>query len=202
MDCSCGCTTRGTKAERTKLKAVLHYQECPACGRCDMDALFIAGARVATGIEAQRQFNALEVPPGAVAGTRAKPDVPPLAASRVVDAVAVAEPEPEKVLDWQLPSQTPPQQTLVKVEFINGGSSIAHASYFTQSWDLISRWAVYDNGPALRRSFVPVPIPRDLRVSTLADEPAASPRKTASVVVTAPPVPKLMPVGANLAFDF
>ena len=202
MDCSCGCTTRGTKAERTKLKAVLHYQECPACGRCDMDALFIAGRKVATGREAQQQFNALDEP--ASSGVDAPVSQVPLVSDApcVVCLDAPDADEPEQVFDWQSPSRSPPQQTLVKVEFINGGSSVAHASYFAQSWDLISRWSVYDNAAALRRSFVPVPIPKHLRVSSLAGEPAVSPRETPRAAVATPAVPKPIPVGANLAFDF
>lgn len=260
MECPCGSTTRGAKADRSKIKATLHYQECPACGRCCMDMLTIDGRVVATGREAQVQFLALDAELEiAAAGKKATRKAAPPQPAPEPEPVQEPEPEPQAVpaqaqlqpvpaegvpltaeadplqpeessgpeLDWQPTSQSPGQQDLVKVEFTRGGSFVAHASYFSQSWDLISRWALYDNAADLRRSFEPKPIPSELQIETPSTPPAnAAPAAPTSPVdedapeKTSPrepvqadppparseppkPVPaSSIPIGANLAFDF
>lgn len=177
MECKCGGATRSAKAERRKINAILHYQECGACGRCSVDALYIEDKLVASGVEAQRRFQAIEAELEAGAG---KPTETPLPKSdqqelarepevAPTDSAAAEEPsqhEPEHELVWQPPSIQPAQQQMVMVEFVSGGSYVAHASYFAQSWDLVSRWAACTSRTGLRRSSESNQIPAELRVNT------------------------------------
>ena len=55
IGCPCGGMAYPTKSRRGS--AVLHWKACGACGRCGAFVLVVDGEAVASGAEAQRQFN-------------------------------------------------------------------------------------------------------------------------------------------------
>ncbi|GAB3484268.1 hypothetical protein [Azotobacter salinestris] len=118
MECNCGGLMKSGRAERSKHAALLEYQECRSCGRCNFDALLIGGKLVATGETARRQFEAFDAPPP-------------------------ADPQPARKteLDWRPTSEQPPRDQLIRVDYLTGGYYVGHGWFFTDVWDLIARWA-------------------------------------------------------------
>lgn len=60
MQCNCGASTQQKTAVRAKHKARLEYQECPRCGRVEIEVLLIGGDRIASGRDAQAMFARLD----------------------------------------------------------------------------------------------------------------------------------------------
>lgn len=161
MECECG-SARMTdaSAKRSKAGVELSYRVCSTCGRNEYVALLVRGRVVATGVEAQREFLAMEE--GAQPAAPA-PVVTPAIAAPMVEA-------------WRPVSETPPAGGLVRVRFIAGGHFIERPSFFDGRWDLIDAWHPYDNGPALATSHNPPPIPAALRAGSLTPEPKRAAR--------------------------
>jgi hypothetical protein len=143
MECKCGASMKDATATNAKVRAVFEYQVCRGCGRNDYGYLYIGGALVATGNEAQRAYFELIEGPA---------------------------PAPVDAPEWRPASSQPTGTGLIRVRFAFGGYAIERPSYFAASWDLIDGWQPYDNGPALAASFSPTPIPLALRVGTAVPE--------------------------------
>ncbi|ASL26209.1 hypothetical protein ACG10_07725 [Azotobacter chroococcum] len=185
MQCSCGASTKPGRAERSKQRAVLEFQECPACGRAHFDALRIGGQAVASGEAARRQFEALDAPEPSDPGE--PPNCPP--------EKAIPRPTRTTELDWRPTSETPPRDQLIRVDYLTGGYCVGHGWFFDAVWDLIARWAPCRSDEGL----IPWPTTTPL-VGTPFDADAAP----ALEISLPPPIQtaELPPVGTNFAFAF
>ncbi|WP_349616964.1 hypothetical protein [Azotobacter salinestris] len=182
MQCSCGASTKPGRAERSKQRAVLEFQVCPACGRCHFDALRIGGQVVAAGDEARRQFEALDAP---------EPSERPHCSPEK----AIPRSARTTELDWRPTSEQPPRDQLIRVDYKTGGYYVGHGGFFDGLWDLIARWAPCRSDEGL----IPWPTTTPL-VGTPFDVDAAPVLE----ISLPPPTPtaELPPVGTNFAFAF
>jgi len=168
-------------AKRSKAGVELSYRVCATCGRNEYVALLVRGRVVATGVEAQREFLAME--------EGAKP-VAPAPAPVATPAIVAATVE-----DWRPMTETPPASGLVRVRFVTGGYCIERPSYFEGRWDLIDAWHPYDNGPALAASLNPPPIPVALQIGTA----VAEPKRVARPIPLPPPTQPDVQRGVTLS---
>lgn len=175
MECECGSARMAdASARRSKAGVELSYCTCATCGRNEYVALLVHGQIVARGVDAQRQFLAME--------EGGKPAPEPLPAPAVVEPV-----------EWTPASTRPSGAGLVRVRFIAGGYFVERPSYFDERWDLIEAWHPYDNTQALAASFITPPIPAALRVG----EPTPEPKRKARPAP--PPPPQEVPRGVTLS---
>lgn len=182
MQCSCGASTKPSRAERSKQHVVLEFQECPACGRCYFDALRIGGQAVASGVAARRQFAALDAP---------EPSKPPHCSPEK----AIPRPTRTTALDWRPTSEKPPRDQLIRVDYKTGGYYVGHGGFFDGVWDLIARWAPCrsDEGLAPWPTTTPrVGTPFDVDAAPVLEISLPPPTQTA----------ELPPVGGNFSFAF
>lgn len=175
MECECGSARMAdASARRSKAGVELSYRVCATCGRNEYVALLVHGHIVARGVDAQRQFLAME--------EGGKPAPEPLPAPAVAESV-----------EWTPASALPSGTGLVRVRFIAGGYFIERPSYFDGRWDLIEAWHPYDNTQALAASFSTPPVPAALRVG----EPTPEPKRKVRPVP--PPPPQEVPRGVTLS---
>ncbi len=175
MECECGSARMAdASAKRSKAGVELSYRVCATCGRNEYVALLVHGQIVARGVDAQRQFLAME--------EGGKPAPESLPAPAVVESV-----------EWTPVSTRPSGAGLVRVRFITGGYFVERPSYFDERWDLIEAWHPYDNTQALAASLITPPIPVALRVG----EPTPEPKRQARPIP--PPPPQEVPRGATLS---